>query len=239
MAGTVLGTVGYMSPEQVRGQVADHRSDVFSLGTVLYEMFSGRRAFVRPSSIETMNAILKEDPPALPSDAEHMPAGVQRILDHCLEKEPEQRFQSARDLAFALSVLSDRSSGPHTGIVPSRTARSAPRARWLAPAAGLAIAAGIFAAGLLLGASRTPRAVSWRVLPLTAYRGLESQPALSPDGNHVTFIWDGGVFGRANLYVRLIEAESRCSSPATTLLRAPRRGRLTAGASRSFAARPT
>ena len=94
MAGTVLGTVGYMSPEQVRGDVADHRSDVFSLGTVLYQMFSGRRAFIRPTSVETMNAILKEEPPALPSDAEHAPSGVQRILDHCLEKEPEQRFQS-------------------------------------------------------------------------------------------------------------------------------------------------
>jgi eukaryotic-like serine/threonine-protein kinase len=98
MPGTVLGTVGYMSPEQVRGDAADHRSDVFSLGAVLYEMFTGRRAFIRPSAVETMNAILKEEPPALPSDAEQVPSGVQRILDHCLEKEPEQRFQSARDL---------------------------------------------------------------------------------------------------------------------------------------------
>jgi hypothetical protein len=152
-----------------------------------------------------MNAILKEEPPALPSDAEQVPSGVQRILDHCLEKEPEQRFQSARDLAFALSVLSDRSNGPHTGIAPSRTARPVPRARWLVPAARLAIVTGIFAAGLLLGASRTPREVNWRVMPLTAYRGLESQPALSPDGNHVAFIWDEGVFRRANLYVRLID----------------------------------
>jgi Tol biopolymer transport system component len=205
LPGTLLGTVGYMSPEQVRGEPADHRSDVFSLGTVLYEMFTGRRAFTGPTAVETMNAILKDEPSPIPPDAEHVPAGVQRILDHCLEKEPQQRFQSARDLAFALTVLSDRSSGPHTGIAPSPTARAVRRAYWLVPVAGLAIAAGIFAAGMMFGARRSPREVSWRVLPLTAYRGLESQPALSPDGNHVAFIWDGGVSGRANLYVRLID----------------------------------
>ncbi len=205
MAGTVLGTIGYMSPEQVRGEPADHRSDVFSLGTVLYEMVTGRRAFTGPTAVETMNAILKDEPRAIPPDAEHVPASVQRILDHCLEKEPEQRFQSARDLAFALTVLSDRSSGAHTAIAPSPTARAVRRARWLVPVAGLAITAGAFAAGLTLGARRSPREVSWRVLPLTAYRGLESQPALSPDGNHVAFIWDGGVAGRANLYVRLVD----------------------------------
>ena len=205
MAGTVLGTVGYMSPEQVRGEPADHRSDIFSLGTVLYEMFTGRRAFRCPTSVETMNAILKDEPPRIPPDAEHVPADVHRILDHCLEKEPEQRFQSARDLAFALTVISDRSSGPHTGIATSPTARPGRRGRWLVAGAGLAIAAAIFAAGQMLGARRSPREVDWRVLPLTAYRGLESQPALSPDGNHLAFIWDGDVSGRANLYVRLVD----------------------------------
>jgi len=203
LPGTVLGTVGYMSPEQVRGEPADHRSDVFSLGTVLYEMFTGRRAFTGPTSVETMNAILKDEPRAIPPDAEHVPAGVQRILDHCLEKEPEQRFQSARDLAFALGALSDRSSSVQTGIALAPTARPVRRAPWLVPVAGLAVAAGVFAAGLMLGARRGPPEVNWRVLPLTAYRGLESQPALSPDGNQVAFIWDGGVAGRANLYVRL------------------------------------
>jgi Tol biopolymer transport system component len=204
--GTVLGTVGYMSPEQVRGEAADHRSDVFSLGTVLYETFTGRRAFARPTSVESMHAILKDDPPAIPTDAEQVPPGVQRILDHCLEKEPGQRFQSARDLAFALSALSDRSSAVHSGLAPAPVARPVRRVRVLAAAAGfLAVAAGVFTAGLLIGARRGAGEARWRVLPLTAYRGLESQPALSPDGNHVAFIWDGGVAGRANLYVRLVD----------------------------------
>jgi len=205
--GTVLGTVGYMSPEQVRGEAADHRSDIFSLGTVLYEMFAGRRAFSRPTSVESMHAILKDDPPAIPTDAEDVPPGVQRILDHCLEKEPGQRFQSARDLAFALSALSDRSSAVHSGLAPARAARPVRRVRVLAAAAAgfLAVAAGIVTAGLLVGARRSAGEATWHVLPLTAYRGLESQPALSPDGNQVAFIWDGGVPGRANLYVRLVD----------------------------------
>src|SRR5262245_45061594 len=205
--GTVLGTVGYMSPEQVRGEAADHRSDIFSLGTVLYEMFTGRRAFARPTSVESMHAILKDDPPAIPTDAEHVPPGVQRILDHCLEKEPGHRFQSARDLAFALSALSDRSSAVHSGLAPAPAAPPVRRVRVLAAAATgfLAVAAGVVTAGLLAGARRSAGEASWRVLPLTAYRGLESQPALSPDGNHVAFIWDGGVPGRANLYVRLVD----------------------------------
>jgi len=202
-----LGTVGYMSPEQVRGEAADHRSDIFSLGTVLYEMFTGRRAFARPTSVESMHAILKDDPPAIPTDAEHIPPGVQRILDHCLEKEPGQRFQSARDLGFALSALSDRSSAVRSGLAPAPAARPVRRVRVLAAAAAgfLAVAAGVFTAGLLVGARRSTGEARWRALPLTAYRGLESEPALSPDGNHVAFIWDGGVPGRANLYVRLVD----------------------------------
>ncbi len=205
--GTVLGTVGYMSPEQVRGEAVDHRSDIFSLGTVLYEMFTGRRAFARRTPVESMHAILKDDPPAIPTDAEHVPPGVQRILDHCLEKEPGQRFQSARDLAFALSALSDRSSAIQSGAADPSPGRPVRRARLLAVvAAGLVVVvAGAFAAGFLVRARRSAAEASWRVVPLTAYRGLESQPALSPDGSHVAFIWDGGVSGRANLYVRLVD----------------------------------
>jgi len=104
--GVVMGTVGYMSPEQVRGRPADHRSDIFSFGTILYEMLSGRRPFEAESSVELMNAILKEDPPELSSTGKTLSPGLDRIVRHCMEKSPEQRFQSARDLAFHLEALS-------------------------------------------------------------------------------------------------------------------------------------
>ena len=103
--GTVMGTAGYMSPEQVRGEALDHRTDIFSFGAILYEMLSGHRAFAGNSSADTMSAILREDPADLPHP------GLQHIVHHCLEKHREERFQSARDLAFDLQSLS-APSGP-------------------------------------------------------------------------------------------------------------------------------
>ena len=111
--GVVLGTVGYMSPEQVRGAEQDHRSDIFSFGAVLYEMLSGERAFRRDSEIETMMAILREEPSDLSRPGRPVAAKLEDIVGHCLEKSPEERFQSARDLAFALKVAErETRSGP-------------------------------------------------------------------------------------------------------------------------------
>jgi len=108
-AGVVMGTVGYMSPEQVKGLAADHRSDLFSFGAILYEMLSGKRAFHGETSVETMSAILKQDPPELTETARMVPPALERIVRHCLEKNPEERFQSARDVAFNLANLSELS----------------------------------------------------------------------------------------------------------------------------------
>jgi Tol biopolymer transport system component len=114
-AGVVLGTAGYMAPEQVRGQSADHptdhRADLFALGAILYEMLTGRRSFHRPTSAETMTAILNDEPPAISTVVPDTPLAVQRVVQRCLEKNPEQRFHSASDLAFALEALSDSGSG--------------------------------------------------------------------------------------------------------------------------------
>jgi serine/threonine protein kinase len=104
--GTLLGTVGYLSPEQVRGQAVDPRSDIFSLGAVLYEMLSGRRAFRRGTAADTLTAILKEDPPELASAQGPLPPALDRIVRRCLEKDPAERFRSAHDLAFDLETLS-------------------------------------------------------------------------------------------------------------------------------------
>ena len=105
--GTVLGTIGYMSPEQVRGREADHRSDIFSFGTILYEMVSGQRAFRSDSAAETLSAILKEDAPDVLQSKAAVPPALERLVRRCLEKDPEERFQSSRDLRFALEAISD------------------------------------------------------------------------------------------------------------------------------------
>jgi len=109
--GQVLGTAGYMSPEQVRGNPADARTDIFSAGSVLYEMLTGKPAFRKATSAETMSAILNEDPAPVSQVAPSLPPALQRIVNRCLAKNPDQRFQHASDLAFALEALSDSTIG--------------------------------------------------------------------------------------------------------------------------------
>ena len=123
-AGVVMGTVGYLAPEQVRGQAADQRADIFACGAILFEMMAGRRAFPGASAVETMQAILTGEPPALASDAAMGPA-LELIVGHCLEKNPDARFQSARDLGAALR---EASGGGVSG--PSPTMRERWRARF-------------------------------------------------------------------------------------------------------------
>ena len=122
-SGRIVGTAGYMSPEQVRGDPIDHRTDIFALGAVLYELFTGQRAFKRPSTVETMNAILNEEPPDLGTINPNLPAGAAALVRRCLEKDREQRFQSALDLVFALQQLLEPSSGtlPPRPRPPQRT----------------------------------------------------------------------------------------------------------------------
>jgi len=119
--GTVLGTVGYMSPEQVRGAALDARSDIFSLGCVLYELIAGRRAFSRPSAVETMSAILNEDPPEMKDSSRQIPAGLGQVIAHCLEKTPQQRFHSAHDLAFALRATLSGAETARPSPAPRRS----------------------------------------------------------------------------------------------------------------------
>jgi eukaryotic-like serine/threonine-protein kinase len=123
--GLVMGTAGYMSPEQVRGQPIDHRTDIFALGAILYEMLAGKRAFQRSTSAETMTAILNDEPPGISQIVQTAPPGLQRVIHRCLEKNPEQRFHSASDLAFALEALSD------SGSAPAAALSQGSRLRWL------------------------------------------------------------------------------------------------------------
>src|SRR4030095_6997712 len=121
-----------MSPEQVRGQVADHRSDIFSFGVILYEMLSGRRAFLRETMAETMTAILKEEPEEVTEINSRVPPQVGRIVQRCMEKKPERRFQSASDLCFALETLSTRSGSQFSASAPVTVrGRNRERLAWI------------------------------------------------------------------------------------------------------------
>src|SRR6266540_2972208 len=161
--GVVMGTMGYMSPEQVRGRSADARSDIFSFGAILYEMLSGKRAFRGDSAADTMSAILKEDPPDLSVTNQNISPGLERIVRHCLEKNPEQRFHSAHDLAFDLETLSDIPGLAQAGrAAPAAGSR---RARWT-PIIGGAVAAALALAALILWPRGRARSIdSIAVLP--------------------------------------------------------------------------
>jgi Tol biopolymer transport system component len=191
-AGTVLGTAGYMSPEQVRGLPVDHRSDIFSFGSILYEMLTGRRAFQAASSVETMNAILKEDPPEFSQSAADAPAGLERILRHCLEKSPDERFQSARDLAFQIeALLAPPASSAAVAPLPA-AGRAASRGRLRA---GAALAAGLLAVAgaFVAGRSSRPAAAPATYDQLTFRQGSLFSARFTPDGETVVYAaaWDG------------------------------------------------
>ena len=200
MPGMVLGTVGYMAPEQVRGVVADHRADLFAFGAVLYEMVAGRRAFARDTTAETMTAILNDDPPPLPADRQ-VPPALDRIIRHCLEKAPSERFHSAADLAFQLDTLANP-SGRTEASVALRLARGRLPV-WAASivvalAAGALIGWGLVARVWPVGAAGST-AAHFRVI---TYSGTDFSPAVSPDGQLVAFV--SGRDGRDRIWLRQV-----------------------------------
>jgi DNA-binding beta-propeller fold protein YncE len=182
--GQVLGTVGYMSPEQVSGEPADARSDIFAFGVILYEMLTGKRPFQRATPAETMTAILREDPPTLSESGGMVPPGLQRIVDRCLAKAPEQRFQDASDLGFALEALSETTSAGTR--VPSLTAppRRSAALMFLIAAAALAVLLGGAAWWWLV--DRRPDLPEWTGTRLGG-PGVAMRPAVSPDGKLLAF----------------------------------------------------
>ncbi len=190
--GTVMGTVGYMSPEQVRGGNTDHRSDIFSFGVILYEMLAGQRAFQADSQVETMNAILHADPPELPVDAS-IPPALATIIRRCLEKKPEQRFQSAADLAFALRSISG-AAAVVSGAQPAFAAGPPQkrRNRWISPVAAVIAGAALFGGGFYLR-DRTLKREPPAFQRLTFRRGVIRNARFSPDGRSIVYTanWEG------------------------------------------------
>ncbi len=198
--GVVMGTAGYMSPEQVRGQKADARSDIFAFGAVLYEMLSGRRAFPGETAADTASAILKEDPADLIAGNRKITPLLDGIVRHCLEKNAEERFQSARDLAFQLhSLLSiSEPSAASSDLPTGRLSR--PIRKLLACLALAMVAAGSWWLGRNFNGKATAKAAHFQ--RLTDFAGMEEFPAVSPDGKSVAFARDSGGFRQ--LWVRLL-----------------------------------
>jgi serine/threonine protein kinase/Tol biopolymer transport system component len=217
--GKVMGTVGYMSPEQVRGVTADARSDIFSFGSMLYEMLTGRRAFQGETAAETMTAILRDEPADLAESGRAVPLSLAPVVRHCLEKKPEKRFQSARDLAFALETASAPSASSPVVAIPSGV--SAPSAvrrpvwKWLGVAA-------LVAAAAIVGYFLHPRNVvssgpDWNDMTLNALTtdpGYEGEPTFSPDGHTIAYVSDRE--GNFEIYLQQIDG-----GPAINLTKNP------------------
>ena len=230
--GTVMGTVGYMSPEQVRGQEADTRADIFSFGVILYEMLSGRRAFNGESAIEVMNAILKEDPPELGEWDVKITPGLEKIVRRCLEKKPEQRFHSAHDLGYALEALSSSSGARPESQPESRpesqfdTQAAAPvatkgtgpshlfgslRLAWAIAALLSIVTLGVIWAYFTRQPTADARLMKFSILP--PEKSSFGQIAVSPDGRHLAFTAVTG--GKNQLWARAFDATGAKPLPGT------------------------
>jgi eukaryotic-like serine/threonine-protein kinase len=185
-SGTVIGTVAYMSPEQLRGKAVDHRSDIFSVGAIVYEMLTGRRAFRGETEVDTITAVLREEPPVINLEQSGIPVSFQQIVRHCLEKEPEKRFQSARDLAFALETLSNTSGDKQLKLYPAGS-----KLKYLfgALAGILAVAASLLLWNPL---SQNARPLSYQ--RLTFEHGTVYSARFAPDFRAIVYTaaWNGG-----------------------------------------------
>ena len=189
--GTLLGTVGYMSPEQAAGRTTDFRSDQFSLGAILYELSTGRRAFRQKSDAETLAAILRDQPAPIGESNPEAPAGLQKVIARCLAKDPEDRYGATPDLLHDLEDVRDLARADEVlAASASRSRAAAPirRLRWLAVGLATALILAAAVAALLLRGISAPAPTLVR---LTAMRGVAQTPAFSPQGNQIAFSWEG------------------------------------------------
>jgi Tol biopolymer transport system component len=214
-AGVVMGTASYMAPEQVRGEAADPRTDIFAFGTVLYEMLSGERAFRRDTAAETMTAVLKDDPPDLSTRSSHSARPVspvlERIVRRCLEKSPDQRFQSARDLSFALSALSGTEPSTAIRVAAAGATRRVSLLPWLAGVLALVAVA----AATWFVARRPPPTTRMQFALAVPDEMSISHMALSRDGSMLVFVSPEESSALPMLYVQRIGSSGVTLLPGT------------------------
>lgn len=203
--GVVMGTAPYMAPEQVRGEPVDHRADIFSFGAVLYEMISGQQAFHGDSAVEVMNAVLKAEPPDIDAACVKVPPALDRIIRHCLEKSPDDRFQSARDLTFALGALSGSDS---TGALQAQTTKRREVPRWLLGVATVLLIAAA-ATAVFFATRKTPAPPMEFAIPVNSE---VTHIAISPDGTMLAYVAIEENTGEGVIYIQEV------GTPAATRL---------------------
>lgn len=196
-AGSTPGTLAYMSPEQLRSEPADARSDLFALGIVLYEMLAGVHPFRRNEAMETASAILKDDPPSLERHRADVPPLLEHVVRKLLARDADDRYQSAHDLVTDLRA----STQPRAETSLSRFSR------WWPALGSLAIAIVVLLAfALRPQQTAITTSASLQIVPLTSYPGAERQPTFNPDGSQVAFTWDGPEQDNQDIYVKVVGA---------------------------------
>ena len=203
--GKIIGTVAYMSPEQAEGKKVDARSDIFSFGSVLYEMVTGRGAFQGDTKASTLAAILKDNPQPASQLVDGLPREVERLISRCLRKELNQRSQHMEDVKIALEELKEESDSGVLEAAAVTRPRHGHRLRW---ALGVAAALAFSTIGVWLVRSKNQvPEMSLVTVPLTSYPGNEEGPSFSPDGTQVAFAWDGEKQDNFDIYVKQIGVE--------------------------------